>query len=99
MTVIWRAEHCKYLQIDGQRSSRGARLLLRRSPGLIQQVGGNSNVNGHAERPIETGAKVRKTRVFWVNMGFLPFLALFSDDVSMTSLVGHGEVTSADVIG
>jgi hypothetical protein len=26
-------------------------------------------------------------------------LALFYDDVSMTSLVGHGDVTSADVIG
>ena len=26
-------------------------------------------------------------------------MALFYDDVSMTSLVGHGDVTSADVIG
>ena len=31
--------------------------------------------------------------------GFFTILALFSDDVSMTSLVGHGDVTSADVIG
>jgi hypothetical protein len=31
--------------------------------------------------------------------GFFTNLALFYDDVSMTSLVGHGDVTSADVIG
>ena len=31
--------------------------------------------------------------------GFFTNLALFYNDVSMTSLVGHGEVTSADVIG
>ena len=40
-----------------------------------------------------------KTRVKLVNMGYFTNLALFSADVSMTSLVGHGEVTSADVIG
>ena len=32
-------------------------------------------------------------------MGYFTNLALFSADVSMTSLVGHGDVTSADVIG
>ena len=74
-------------------------MLLRRSPGLTQQVGGNSNVNGHAERIIATGVKSEKNTVFWVNIDFFTILALFSDDVSMTSLVGQGEVTSADVIG
>ena len=74
-------------------------MLLRRSPGLNQQVGENSGANGHAERPIATMVKVRKNTAFLVNMGFFTNLALFCDDVSMTSLVGHGEVTSADVIG
>lgn len=73
--------------------------MLRRSPGLTQQFGGNSNVNGHAERTIATGEKSGKNTVFWVNIDFFTILALFSDDVSMTSLVGQGEVTSADVIG
>ena len=43
--------------------------------------------------------KMRKNTGNLVNMGYFTNLALFYDDVSMTSLVGHGEVTSADVIG
>ena len=43
--------------------------------------------------------KVLKNTGNLVNMGYFTNLALFYDDVSMTSLVGHGEVTSADVIG
>jgi hypothetical protein len=47
--------------------------VLWRSPWLIEQVGENLDVNGHAEKTVATGVKSGKTGVFWLNMGFLPF--------------------------
>ena len=73
MTGVWRAENGKYLLIDEQRSRRRARLVLWRSPWLTEQVGENSDVNGHAEQTVEKGVKSEKNRFFGLIWAFLPF--------------------------
>ena len=45
--------------------------------GLIQQVGGNSNVNGHAERTIATGVKNEKNTAFLGKYGLFYHFGAF----------------------